>query len=87
MLGLIIGCDRDISDDAALASFPNTAEIFTDNPVGLTDDFFISFDPVEGANTEGFGTDDNEAYQRTSSIRIEVPAPNDPNGGIYWRYF
>jgi hypothetical protein len=81
-LGLIMGCERDISDDAVLATFPNTGEIFTDAPVGLTDEFFISFDPAEGANTEGFGTDNNVAYEGTSSIRIDVPAPNDPNGGF-----
>jgi hypothetical protein len=81
-LGLIMGCERELSDDAVLATFSNTAEIFTDAPVGLTDDFFVSFDPVEGANTEGFDTDDNVAYQGTSSIRIDVPTPTDPNGGF-----
>jgi len=77
-----LSCDRDISDDAVLATFTNTAEIFTDTPVGLTDEFFISFDPIEGANVNGFGTDDNTAYSGTTSIRIEVPAANDPEGGF-----
>jgi hypothetical protein len=81
-LGIIIGCEREISDDSVLATFPTTGEVFTDNPVNLTDDFFISFDPAEGANPEGFGTDNNVAYAGTSSIRIDVPAPNDPNGGF-----
>lgn len=81
-LGLIMGCERDVSDDAVLATFPKTGDIFTDAPVGLTDEFFISFDPAQGANTEGFGTDSNVAYEGTSSIRIDVPAPNDPNGGF-----
>ncbi|RNC84262.1 MAG: carbohydrate-binding protein [Winogradskyella sp.] len=78
----VVSCDRDISDDAVLATFPNTAEVYTDNPVGLTDEFFISFDPAGGANTEGFGTDDNVAFEGTSSIRIDVPASNDPNGSF-----
>ena len=86
VLGLIcimmISCERGFSDDIALATFPNTAEVFTDAPVGLTDAFFISFDPAGGANTSGFGTDDNEAYEGTTSIRIDVPAPNDPEGGF-----
>jgi hypothetical protein len=81
-LGLITGCERDLSDDAVLATFSNTAEIFTDAPVGLTDAFFVSFDPVQGANTEGFGTDDDVSYEGTSSIRIDVPTPTDPNGGF-----
>jgi hypothetical protein len=78
----IVSCERDLSDDIVLATFPTTAEVFTDAPVGLTDEFFISFDPAGGANTEGFGTDDNVSFEGTSSIRIDVPSPNDPNGGF-----
>ena len=86
-LGMIIlaicfsSCEREVSDDAVLASFPKTGDIFTDSPVGLTDAFFESFDPATGANTSGFGTDNNTAYMGTTSIRIDVPAPNDPEGG------
>lgn len=79
---LSYGCERDLTDDAIPATFPNTADIFTDAPVGLTDDFFKSFDPAGGANTEGFGTDDQVAFEGSTSIRIDVPAPNDPNGGF-----
>ncbi|WP_445452073.1 Ig-like domain-containing protein [Flavobacterium sp. 25HG05S-40] len=74
-------CERDISDDAVLATYPKTANIFTDVPVGLTDAFFESFDPAGGANPTGFGTDDDVAYIGNTSIRIDVPAPNDPDGG------
>ncbi len=84
-LGLVImatiSCERGLSDDYEFAGFPSSGEFYTDAPVGLTDQFFISFDPASGANTQGFGTDDNEAYQGTSSIRIDVPTPSDPNGG------
>jgi len=75
-----LGCERDLSEDAVLATFPSTAEVYTDAPVSLTDEFFISFNPAEGANPNGFGTDDNVAYQGNSSIRIDVPGVNDPNG-------
>lgn len=85
-LGLILltasSCEREISDQAIPATFPTTPFIYTDAPVGLTDDFFISFDPAFGANTEGFGTDDNIAFEGTSSIRIDVPTPSDPNGNF-----
>lgn len=74
-------CEREVSDDAVLASYPKVGDIFTDAPVGLTDAFFESFDPATGANTSGFGTDNNTAYVGNTSIRIDVPAPNDPNGG------
>jgi hypothetical protein len=75
-------CEREVSDDAVLATFPNTAEVYTDNPVGLTDQFFESFNPAEGYNTEAFDTDDTESYLGSSSIRLDVPAPNDPDGGF-----
>lgn len=78
----IASCEREITDQNNLATFQTNPDVFMDAPAGLTDEFFISFNPAEGANTEGFGTDDNEAYQGTSSIRIDVPAPNDPNGGF-----
>ncbi|UKM65544.1 carbohydrate-binding protein [Flavobacteriaceae bacterium GSB9] len=81
MCVLITSCDRELSDDVELATFPVTPDIFTDNPVGLTDQFFESFDPATGANTEAFGVDENEAYQGTTSIRIDVPTPTDPDGG------
>ena len=77
-----MSCERDVSDDAVPAIFPTTGEVYTDAPVGLTDQFFDSFDPVGGANPEAFGTDDNEAYLGNSSIRIDVPQPNDPNGSF-----
>lgn len=80
VLMLTLGCERDLSSEVAPASFPSNPDVFTDAPVGLTDEFFMSFDPAVGANPNGFGTDDNVAYQGTSSIRIDVPGINDPNG-------
>ncbi|MDJ0646273.1 MAG: glycosyl hydrolase family 16 [Flavobacteriaceae bacterium] len=79
---VLVSCERDISDEAVFATFSNNPDIYTDNPVGLTDEFFVSFDPALGANTEAFGTDNNVAYEGTSSIRIDVPAPDDPNGSF-----
>ena len=77
-----VSCEREVSDDAIPATFPTTAEVYTDAPVGLTDQFFDSFDPNAGANAEAFGTDENVAYLGSSSIRLDIPAPNDPNGGF-----
>ena len=82
VISVMFACERGLSDDVEFASFPTTGDIFTDAPVGLTDEFFVSFDPAGGANTQGFGTDDNVAFEGSSSIRIDVPAPNDPNGGF-----
>ena len=78
---IAFGCSRD-ELELPDATFPNTAEIFTDIPVSLTDEFFISFDPAEGANTNGFGVDENDAFEGTTSIRIDVPSPTDPDGSF-----
>lgn len=78
---LFTNCEREISDDAVLATYPKTADIYTDNPVGLTDIFFHSDDPADGANPNGFDVDNKEAYNGKRSIRIDVPEPNDTNGG------
>jgi hypothetical protein len=94
ILGLVLlflivltSCERDVSDDAVLATYPTTADVYTDNPVGLTDEFFISFDPAAGANPEAFGTDDSEAYMGNSSIRVDVPSPDNPNGNFVGAIF
>ena len=78
----LASCERDLSDDVVPASFPTTAEIYTDDPVGLTDQFFRSFDPDAGANLSGFGVDNTIFYEGTSSIRIDVPASDDPDGNF-----
>lgn len=80
LAAITVSCERGFSDEIELAKYPATAEVFTDFPVGLTDQFFVSFDPASGANVYGFDVDNN-AYKGTSAIRIDVPAPTDPNGG------
>ena len=79
---VVVSCERGFSDEIALATYPDIPEVFTDNPVSLTDQFFVSYDPADGANVNGFGTDTNEAYLGTTSIRIDVPASNDPEGNF-----
>ena len=81
VLVLAVSCERDLPSDAPEATFPNNADVFVDNPVGLTDEFFESFDPAEGYNTEDtFDVVNDVAYEGTSSIRIDVPSPDNPNG-------
>lgn len=82
ILAVSVSCEREVSEDAVPATFPTFPDVYTDNPVGLTDQFFESFDPAIGANTEAFGTDDDVSFMGTSSIRLDIPAPNDPNGGF-----
>ena len=81
-IAVFYSCERDLSEDVQFATFPANGDIFTDDPVGLTDQFFDSFDPATGANPEGFDRDDNVAFEGSASIRIDVPAPDDPDGGF-----
>ena len=39
----LAGCEREISDEAVLATFDSTAEIFTDNFVGMGTDFYFPY--------------------------------------------
>ena len=78
----MLSCERSVSDDVVPATFNNNPEIYTDDPVGLTDQFFVSFDPATGANVDAFDVDNEVAYQGNSSIRIDVPSVTDP-AGVY----
>ena len=81
LLVITYSCQPD-DENLELATFPNIADIFTDVPVNLTDQFFVSFDPNAGANTNGFGTDNTTVFEGSTSIRIDVPTPNDPDGNF-----
>ena len=84
VLGLICvaitSCERGYSEDIDFATFPTIGDIFTDVPVSLNDSLFISFDPLTGANVDGFDVDYDVAYEGTASIRVDVPSPTDPVG-------
>ena len=72
-IAVFYSCERDLSEDVQFATFPANGDIFTDDPVGLTDQFFDSFDPATGANPEGFDRDDNVAFEGSASIRSMSP--------------
>ena len=77
MLVATFGCKREISDKAKLPSFDNTAEIFTDNFIGLGANFYF---PFADAKPDVFSVDITEGFQSNSSIRIDVPNATDPGG-------
>lgn len=74
-----IGCMREEFEDLPKARFSRTADIFTDNFVGLGSDFYF---PYQGAKPDVFSVDENESYEGTSSIRIDVPNADDPGGNF-----
>ena len=78
-LAVFYSCERDLSDDVVFATFDSTGEIFTDAPVGLGSDFYF---PFLNSKATAFSVDDNEGFESDSSIRIDVPNANDPEGSF-----
>ena len=70
-MAILSSCEREFSDDVEFETFSTNGDIFTDSPVGITDEFFESFDPAVGANPNGFGTDDDVAFQGQSRSNEE----------------
>jgi hypothetical protein len=77
LLVLASSCERKLSDEAVLPSFATTAEVFTDNFIGLGADFYF---PFADAKPDVFSVDITEGYQSNASIRIDVPNATDPSG-------
>lgn len=76
-VGFLVSCERELSDDAVLATFSSTPEVFTDGPVGLGSDFYF---PYADSKFTAFSVDNEEGYQSNASIRIDVPNSDDPLG-------
>ncbi|WP_438962263.1 Ig-like domain-containing protein [Nonlabens sp.] len=74
---ILLSCERDLSDDAVLASFPKTGDVYTDTFVNMGSDFYL---PFEGSKLTAFSIDNEEGYLSDSSIRIDVPNEVDPTG-------
>ncbi|MEL0455322.1 glycosyl hydrolase family 16 [Flavobacteriaceae bacterium SZ-1-7] len=74
---IMVGCERELSDEAVLATFPSTAEIFTDTPVGLGSNFYF---PFVGSKPTAWSVDESEGYNSKASMRFDVPNVNDPEG-------
>ncbi|MDC0006733.1 Ig-like domain-containing protein [Winogradskyella sp.] len=77
VLTLILGCERDISDDAVEATFSNIGDVFTDNFVGMGSDFYF---PFADSKFDAFSVDNNEGYNSAASYRVDVPNANDATG-------
>lgn len=74
---LQFACKRELSDDAVLPSFSPTADIFTDNFIGLGSNFYF---PFADAKPDVFSVDMKEGFESSASIRIDVPNNTDPTG-------
>jgi hypothetical protein len=88
LLGFILlvslGCEREVSDDARIATFSTTAEIFTDTPVGMGSNFYFPYGPDAdnpvGSKFTAWSVDENVSYLGNASMRFDVPNANDPEG-------
>ena len=83
-ISVVVGCDRNASDDAVLASLPKTAEIFTDTPIGMGSNFYFPYgagpDNPVGSKLDAWSVDQEESYKGSASMRFDVPNSNDPQG-------
>ncbi len=76
-VALTTGCERELSDEAVLPTFGTTAEVFTDDFIGLGSDFYF---PFADAKPDVFSVDITEGFESNASIRIDVPNAADPTG-------
>lgn len=74
---VLSACERKLSDEAVLPTFSKTAEIFTDDFIGMGTDFYL---PFADAKPDVFSVDANEGYNSNASVRFDVPNVNDPSG-------
>jgi hypothetical protein len=76
-----LGCQREISE-LEQATYPTTAEIFTDDFIGMGTNFYFPF-VGDGAKPDVFSVDKTQgANSSKASIRIDVPNANDPTGSF-----
>ncbi|WP_170179724.1 glycosyl hydrolase family 16 [Flavivirga rizhaonensis] len=74
---IAVSCERELSDEAVFATFPTTAEVFIDAPVGMGTNFYF---PYNGSKATAWSVDNEVSYEGTASMRFDVPNANDPEG-------
>jgi hypothetical protein len=88
LFGLVLiinySCEREISNEATLASFSTVGEIFTDTPVGLGSNFYFPYaagpDNPIGSKLDAWTVDSKVSYKGSASMRFDVPNSNDLTG-------
>ncbi|MEM9001474.1 MAG: carbohydrate-binding protein [Bacteroidota bacterium] len=79
VLTSLLGCERDLSDDAEFAVFSTTGDIFTDSPIDLGSNFYF---PFIGSKATAAAFDDPDGFESETAIRIDVPNADDPEGNF-----
>ena len=79
-----LNCERDLSDEATVATFAKTAEVFTDAPVGMGTNFYFPYGPDAnnpvGSKFTAWSVDSNVSYKGNASMRFDVPNATDSQG-------
>jgi hypothetical protein len=79
LLGLISttfsGCQRNLSDEAGFAKFPNNPAVFIDGFSGG-----LQYFPFGGSKLNAFTVDTQTRYSGSASMRFDVPNVGDPSG-------
>ena len=73
----IVGCERDLSDDAVPATFSSIGDVFTDNFVGMGTDFYL---PFADSKQDAFSVDNQVGFESSASYRVDVPNADNPDG-------
>ncbi|MGB3590771.1 MAG: hypothetical protein WBA16_03715 [Nonlabens sp.] len=74
---LITGCERDVSDDAVVATFSSDGTVFIDTfSSGL--DYF----PFGGTVQEAFSVDTQNVFEGEAAMRFDIPNVGDPAGAF-----
>lgn len=75
LLSALTGCEREVSDDVAFATFSSNPEVFID---GFSPG--LEYFPFAGSKLDAFAVDTEVAYAGESSMRFDVPNVGDPSG-------
>lgn len=75
ILSVIVGCERDPSNDTDFATLSNDGEVFMDGFTGGLDYF-----PFEGSYFGAFTVDKETKYKGAAAMRFDVPNVGDPSG-------
>lgn len=68
---MLLGCERNFSEDVAFATYPPNGDVFIDTFSAGMDYFpFVN----DGADPEAFSVDTDEVFAGSASMRFDVPA-------------
>jgi len=70
-----LSCERNMSDDAKLATFSKNGDVFID-----TFSAGLGYGAFGGSNYTAFTVDTDVKYQGSASMRFDVPSVGDPRG-------